>query len=229
MQPGEAQRAGHPPGMWATSDASHPPHAGTGLPPGAGSLGHHMLQRKPARGLQAEEMFQPRLREGVEGLGIPGKLSIRNAVKNIQEGRHSWTPSLEAASQQLCSKALFWEGQSRRDPERQRGLAVRLTLPPASQLNSEGHLSRGEDGGGKWGRAGRQAGVPGGCVGALLVEALVVSAGPLWAQTQVTPCSRGYPACCISISLATLATSLHPLILRTLISEARLPWGVGGI
>lgn len=78
------------------------------------SLDHHMRKRKTARGLQAEMLFQPQLLEGVEGLRITGKLSIRNAVKNIQEDRHSWMASHEAASQQQCSKALFWEGQSRR-------------------------------------------------------------------------------------------------------------------
>lgn len=73
-----------------------------------------MLRSKLARGLQAEMLFQPRLLEGVEGLRITGKLSLRNAVKNIQEDRRSWTASHDAASQQQCSKALFWEGQSRR-------------------------------------------------------------------------------------------------------------------
>lgn len=43
----------------ATLDASNPSRAGTGLFPGAGSSGYHMLQRKPARGLQAKETFQP--------------------------------------------------------------------------------------------------------------------------------------------------------------------------
>lgn len=66
-----------------------------------------MLQRKPARGLQAEEMFQPQLLEGVEGLGIPGKLSIRNAVKTSRKadtaGRpHSKLPPSSNAPK-LCS------------------------------------------------------------------------------------------------------------------------------
>lgn len=38
----------------ATSAAANPSHAGTGLPPQAGSLGYHMVQRKSARGLRAE-------------------------------------------------------------------------------------------------------------------------------------------------------------------------------
>lgn len=48
---------------------------------------------------------------------------------------------------QQRSKALLWEGQSWRDPEWQRELPVLLTLAPALQPCSEGHLSRGEDGG----------------------------------------------------------------------------------
>lgn len=42
----------------ASADAANPSHAGTGLPPGAASLGYHKVQRKSARGLQAG-MFQP--------------------------------------------------------------------------------------------------------------------------------------------------------------------------
>lgn len=56
----------------ATSNASNPSHAGTGLPPGAASLGYHMVQRKSARGLQAG-MLQPRLAEGVAGQSLTGR------------------------------------------------------------------------------------------------------------------------------------------------------------
>lgn len=78
---------------------------------------------------------------------------------------------------------------------------------------------------GEVGKASCRADVPEGCW-CFSAEAQAVSAGPLWAQTQVTPLLLRLPS--TLYLLGHLGHQFPSTTLQTVISEARLPWGVGG-